>query len=329
MSLQLSDFHCVKIGDCTLYRADCLQVMPLLGEFDAVVTDPPYGVLKEEWDDLTDRELFAFTMRWVSLAYLRSDILLTFFGQKTRDVPNLLLPKIYESVRQIIWNKKGGAQASDNVFYSYESAYLCKKAIKKIEIVSGKSLSFARELSASRKRASFSKGAIDILVKGKKTGLCYRWEEGSCLPSDEQIEIMSSVISFSDKFYELLKKARAERDRNISANKQRTRNSAAHFLDVISYSPDIQNNHPSPKPVDLMKDIISILNRNAILDPFMGSGTTGVACVKLGRKFTGIELDPDYFEIACERIRKAYEQPDFFVEAPSKPIEPEQQDMLK
>ena len=46
MSLQLSDFHCVKIGDCTLYRADCLEVMPLLGEFDAVITDPPYGLGK-------------------------------------------------------------------------------------------------------------------------------------------------------------------------------------------------------------------------------------------------------------------------------------------
>ena len=55
----------------------------------------------------------------------------------------------------------------------------------------------------------------------------------------------------------------------------------------------------------------------------MGSATTGVACVKLGRKFTGIELDPDYFGIACERIRKAYEQPDFFVAEPEKvkPIE--------
>ena len=48
----------------------------------------------------------------------------------------------------------------------------------------------------------------------------------------------------------------------------------------------------------------------------MGSGTTGVACAKLGRKFIGIELDEDYFEIACDRIRKAYEQPDLFIEPP-------------
>ena len=55
-----------------------------------------------------------------------------------------------------------------------------------------------------------------------------------------------------------------------------------------------------------------------ILDPFMGSGTTGVACVKLGRKFTGIELEPTYFDIACRRVEDAYKQPDFFVSAPAK-----------
>ena len=53
-----------------------------------------------------------------------------------------------------------------------------------------------------------------------------------------------------------------------------------------------------------------------ICDPFMGSGTTLVACAKLGRKGIGIELDPDYFDIAVERVRKAYEQPDLFVPAP-------------
>lgn len=53
-----------------------------------------------------------------------------------------------------------------------------------------------------------------------------------------------------------------------------------------------------------------------ILDPFMGSGTTGVACVKLGRRFIGIEIDPGYFEIACQRIRDACAQGDLFRSAP-------------
>ena len=55
-----------------------------------------------------------------------------------------------------------------------------------------------------------------------------------------------------------------------------------------------------------------------ILDPFMGSGTTGVACAKLGRKFIGIELEKKYFDIACQRIEEAYQQPDMFIEPPAK-----------
>ena len=51
-----------------------------------------------------------------------------------------------------------------------------------------------------------------------------------------------------------------------------------------------------------------IPDAGTILDPFMGSGTTGVACANLGRKFIGIEIEPKYFDIACERIEAAYAQ---------------------
>ena len=74
--------------------------------------------------------------------------------------------------------------------------------------------------------------------------------------------------------------------------------------------------HPTQKPVQLMQWCLSFLpDSKLILDPFMGSGTTGVACVKEGRSFIGIELDEDYFEIACKRIQDAYDRPDMFIEA--------------
>jgi DNA modification methylase len=80
--------------------------------------------------------------------------------------------------------------------------------------------------------------------------------------------------------------------------------------------------HPTQKPVELMKWSVQQLppNSQTILDPFMGSGTTGVACAKLGRSFIGIELETKYFDIACRRIEKAYQQPDLFVEAPQPKI---------
>ena len=80
--------------------------------------------------------------------------------------------------------------------------------------------------------------------------------------------------------------------------------------------------HPTQKPLPLMKWCLGFLpDAETILDPFMGSGTTGVACAKLGRKFIGIELDPGYFDIACKRIEDAYKQPDLFIEPPRKPVQ--------
>lgn len=75
--------------------------------------------------------------------------------------------------------------------------------------------------------------------------------------------------------------------------------------------------HPTQKPVALMEWCIGFApSAKTILDPFMGSGTTLVACAKLGRKGIGIELDPDYFDIACKRVEEAYRQPDLFIEQP-------------
>ncbi len=81
-----------------------------------------------------------------------------------------------------------------------------------------------------------------------------------------------------------------------------------------------RHGHPTEKPMSLMRWCLGFLpNAQTILDPFMGSGTTGVACAKLGRKFIGIEIEPKYFDIACKRIEDAYRQADLFVPAPPKP----------
>ena len=71
--------------------------------------------------------------------------------------------------------------------------------------------------------------------------------------------------------------------------------------------------HPTQKPIGLMAWCIGLAgNPETILDPFMGSGTTGVAAIQLGRKFIGIEREPKYFDIACQRIKQAYAQRTLF-----------------
>jgi site-specific DNA-methyltransferase (adenine-specific) len=79
------------------------------------------------------------------------------------------------------------------------------------------------------------------------------------------------------------------------------------------------NCHPHQKPVEVMEWCLEFVSGELILDPFMGSGSTGVACARNGRRFIGIEIDEGHFETACRRIRDAYAQPDFFVEAAKAP----------
>ena len=82
-----------------------------------------------------------------------------------------------------------------------------------------------------------------------------------------------------------------------------------------STSASDKNGHPCPKPIKLIEQLVTSasLLGETIFDPFMGSGTTGVACANLGRKFIGIEIEPKYFDIACERIDAAYAQKRLFV----------------
>ena len=76
--------------------------------------------------------------------------------------------------------------------------------------------------------------------------------------------------------------------------------------------------HPCPKPLAPFRWLVGAAAApgGIILDPFMGSGTTGVACAKMGRRFIGIEVDEKYFSIACRRIRDTYAQGDLFLPAP-------------
>ena len=235
----------VVIGDCTLYEADCLELMPTLGSFDAVITDPPYGIAHSSnrgasWrgrqilsdQDTAVRDAVANSIGnkpWV------------FFGTwKT--------PPVAGARGCIVWNKGPAFGMGDLKLPwkpSFELAYI----------------------GGNGWRGSRNEGVLAGPVQ-------VSWEN--------QLNVHESE----------------------------------------------RRKHPHQKPVWLFEQFISKLpDSEHILDPFMGSGTTGVACVKLGRKFTGIELDSDYFDIACQRIEEAYRQPDMFIEPPAP--KPEQLDMLE
>lgn len=218
------------IGDCILFNADCLAVLPTLGKVDAVVTDPPYGI--------------------------------GFAAQPTR----------YQRAN-------GMARRSwDN------------------------------EAPQAAVEAAISTASHSVVWGGNYFNLppsrgWLVWSKTGNAPSMADVEMAWTSVDMNARSFEKsVKSASLEKDLQSAA-------------------------HPSQKPVGLMEfSICALPQADTVLDPFMGSGTTGVACVKLGRKFIGIEIDEGYFEIACERIRKAYAQPDFFVAQP-KP-EPAKQESL-
>jgi hypothetical protein len=304
-----------RIGNQRLILGDCLAVMPTLGRFDAVVTDPPYGVLDEAWDDMDEAQLAAFTMQWAGRVRQMADKATIFFGQKTRRTIQDVLYMLFPEIRQIIWSKGGGTVASDGMFYSYESAYICRQKAEPETLVGPKSMGFAAALKKARERVGMSRGQVDIAVRGKKTGLCYRWEEACCLPTEDQAAMLRHVLEPPPDFWVLLEEARADCKTNVMANLQRTIDGAASRLDVLRYPSPTGIGHPTSKPVGLMQDLIEVTDAKTILDPFMGSGTTLVACQRMGRHGTGIELDPDYFDIACRRVDEAARQPDLLIPA--------------
>jgi site-specific DNA-methyltransferase (adenine-specific) len=94
-----------------------------------------------------------------------------------------------------------------------------------------------------------------------------------------------------------------------------------HGVFIIPKGESERNVHETQKPIRLMSELVKLFSNQGetVLDPFMGSASTGVACVKLDRKFIGIEKDEKYFEASCKRIEEAYKQPRLFTETPQKP----------
>lgn len=226
----------VIIGDATLYLGDCEVITPEIGDVDALVTDPPYGILNLAGD--VNAGVVRKSARQQGSGKLKNRILNT--SAVEWDVaprPEFMAVLRSMSKHQIIW---GG-----NYF----------------------------ELPPAR----------GVLV----------WDKEQPWANFSQVELAWT-------------------------NLQRP---AAIFRESATRgTPDKQ--HPTQKPLSLMTWCISLLDDvDSIFDPYMGSGTTGVAALQLGRKFIGIERDERYFEIACKRMERAVAQGQLFAPAPREQVQ--------
>jgi site-specific DNA-methyltransferase (adenine-specific) len=110
--------------------------------------------------------------------------------------------------------------------------------------------------------------------------------------------------------------------------KSRWNGGGRHGVFILNKNEGGANNHPTQKPITLMNQLLTLFTneKEFVCDPFMGSGTTGIACLRTGRRFIGIEISPEYFQIAKERIERELAQGTLPLE-PSRP--PEQTELIR
>lgn len=242
-----------QIGDATLYRGDCREVLPTLGRVDAVVTDPPYcsGGFSES-------------------------------GKKAAKGMGLRS----ETIRDIGWF------AGDNMTTA--------------------GISWLMSFIAGRCYALLPEG-------GTLTAFTDWRMVGHLAPAIESARFRyQNLVVWNKGNAGLGTGFRAQHELAMHFAKGVPTYHSFDFGNVLTVPrmSSADREHQTEKPVALIERIAQVVTCEGatILDPFMGSGTTGVACARLGRRFIGVEIDPGYFDIACRRIEEACRQSRLFTE---------------
>ena len=213
----------VKIGDTTLYHGDCLEILPSLGEVDAVVTDPVWpNALPELVGSDNPEQLFRSAAQYFPAVADRAAIQLG-----CNSDPRFLcgMPAEMPFFR-VCWLEYAAPHYLGRLLYTGDIAYMYGTPPKS------------------------KKGAH--VIPGKKTS-------------------------------------------------------------VARYGTEVtKDQHPCARRREHVEWLVHWFSERSVLDPFMGSGTTGVACAGLSREFIGIEIERKYFDVACERIEAAYDQQRLF-----------------
>jgi len=380
-----------KIGNATLYCADCKDVLPLLKEIDACVTDPPYGLsfMGKAWDyDVPGTDIWT----QVHDVLKPGAHLISFFGSRTYHRGAIPIEDAGFEIRdQLMWIYGSGFPKSHNIGKAVDKLQgnereLVETKIKKAGDITGGN--FKREGSYPDKQIDITKGtseyegwgtalkpahepivmarkpfkgtvAENVLEHGtgginidecrvgtekldtsknrrkqssqKKTVFKSGFDnkpggeivegrfpanvmhDGSEVVGDIFPQNKKSGVMGKGKQYKGFGKhgiyGQAKDD--ISHRFYGDEGSASRYFYCAKSSKkdrDEGNNHPTVKPTELMKYLCRLVTPQGgmILDPFMGSGSTGKAAIAEGFGFVGIELNEEYFEIACARIEAAF-----------------------
>ena len=342
----------VVIGDAELWHGDCREVLPLLGKFEAVITDPPYAKVKGDFDhEWTNRAgMLGDVETWIDaiVPVMQANATLWWFAWPS------LAGRIEDRIAQrlnvlahVVWQKPTatGQKCSKEALrapmplterilmaehYGADNMALGKTGYAaKCDELRGFVFEPLRQYLAQEwERAGLTKKDAE---QATGTQMASHWFTRSqwALPTEAHYKTLQDRANRSGQFeylrreYEYLRREYEDLRREYEDLRRHfdCRN-GDQYSDVWTFDPPKSNHgHPTEKPVPLMAHIVRLSVRPGghAVDPFMGSGTTGVACVQLGRKFTGIERERKYFDIACRRIEDAQRQAKLFEDAPARP----------
>lgn len=309
----------------TLYKGDCLVESDKIasGSVDLILTDLPYGTVegigsssainhgmrgKTAWDiALEPARVFEVANR-----ILRRNGKLVLFSQEpyTSRLINEAIPNIPFSYR-MIWEKDHFANSliAKKAPVSYYEDVLVFSKTHDTDAVHPLRLYFAKV----RKYIGLTKQAI-IDAVGQRADHVFRTDSTQfslcteptyeALIQHYGIDHMVEFMTY-EELYEIDRRTRAESFPSIFNLWE----GGKYKSNILRYKKDYDGFHPTQKPVALLEDLIKTFSNDGdtVADLTMGSGSTGVAATNTGRKFIGIELDADYYEIARKRIDSALE----------------------
>lgn len=272
-----------RISGQRLILGDCLDVMPILNPVDLVVTSPPYDNLREYGAGFSGVDLLA-VISCIAQRLLPGGVCMWNVADQTVDGS-----ETGSSFRQALHAMECGLRLHDTMIWDKEAFSAAGDLAH-------------RYANVFEYMFIFSKGAPKTF-----NPILDRRNKYAGTP-------LHGTIRCADGS---MKRASGVGEKSIREYGQRH--------NVWRQNPAKHNDtgHPAPMAYAIAADHITTWSNcgYVVADPFMGSGTTLVACHKLGRQGIGIEIDPEYFEIACKRVDEAARQPDMFVEPVKPPVQ--------
>lgn len=308
-----------------LFKGDCLEIMKDIPNksINLILIDPPYNISKADWDKWKSVEDYVEFMGQVfkecervlkdngSFYFFHNDFeqmaeLQHWIKKNTGFIFNSLITWDKGDFRALSWknpSKKNNLRSWFNtceycLFYTFQDETGLKIIDKKYIAPQNP---FRNEIIEARTKIGLSTLQVAELGhfygKINHGGSVSNWEKGSNIPTKEQYEKLQTFLPLEKPYDELRNKYDELRyTHNLDGNHNN-----------IWKSVDKRNTgklHPTQKPIDILQRIIETSSNegDTVLDCFMGSGSTGEACLKTNRNFIGIEQDDKYFEIAYNRI---------------------------